>query len=270
MKVTVLGSGTSTGVPVPGCGCPICLSPDPRNKRFRTSISIELNPADGADAKRTLLIDTSTDLRMQALTFNLKRVDAVLYTHLHADHVNGIDDLRSFNFIQKSPIAVYATETCGQGLQRMFSYAFSHDPNYEGGAPPRLDMRYFQVGEPLHLFGATILPLPVKHGRMEVVAFRIGAFAYVTDCSEIPEATRELLHGLDVLILDGLRKRPHRTHFTHEQAVREIELLKPKQSYLTHISHEVDHAETNAALRAMTATTSVAVELAYDGLTFEV
>ena len=253
-------------MPVPGCGCAICHSADPKNKRFRTSIVVHLSPADGADQERNVLIDTSTDLRIQALTFGIKRVDAVLNTHVHADHVNGIDDLRSFNFAQRAMIPVYATTLSAQSLQRMFGYAFAHDSKYEGGAPPRLSLQTFEPYEPLHLFGVQFIPLVVMHGKMEVIAFRIGKFAYVTDCSLIPDRSKELLRGLDCLILDGLRVRPHPTHFTLEQAVREIEELKPKQSYLTHLSHEVEHQETNAKLKMLT---SLPVELAYDGLTID-
>lgn len=200
---------------------------------------------------------------MQALAFGIKRVDAVIYTHIHADHVNGIDDLRSFNFVQKESIPIYATNTSAQRLQQIFGYAFTRDDAYEGGAPPRLTLHTFEPFEPLHLFGVHFIPLVVMHGKMEVMAFRVAKFAYATDCNMIPDRSKELLRGLDCLILDGLRLRPHPTHFTHEQAVKEIEDLKPKQSYLTHISHEVDHTQTNQRLQELT---RLAVKLAYDGL----
>ena len=274
MKVTVLGTGTSTGIPIPGCACEVCTSSNSRNKRLRTSIFVELTSADlgtsGAKSSEEtigrVLIDTSTDLRQQALTHGIVRIDKVLFTHTHADHTFGIDDLRSFNFVMRSSIDVYASETSAKDLLQKFRYCFQYDPAYEGGAPPKLNLLEIEAYTPLSLFGVEILPLPVLHGTLEVFAYRIGSFAYVTDCSSIPERSRACLRNLDVLILDGLRNRPHKTHFTVEQAVQEIEDLQPKRTFLTHISHELDHEKTNNTLHEIT---KQHVELAYDGLFFE-
>lgn len=280
MKIRVLGSGTSSGVPVPGCRCAVCTSSDPRNQRLRTSIFIELRARDAdsplgdsseliEDAEHVtghILVDTSPDLRQQALRENIARVDSVLYTHVHADHIFGIDDLRSFNFVNNSSIDCYASDASAEELELRFNYAFFPDPRYQGGSPPRLRLHRITPYKPFVLFGTTILPLTLLHGTMEVLGFRVKNFAYLTDCSFIPEQSIELLRGLDVLIIDGLRTRPHATHFTHAQAVEQIERLRPAQSFLTHLSHEIDHHTANVALAAMT---SLPVELAYDGLVLE-
>ncbi len=264
MKVLVLGSGTSSGVPVPGCTCDVCRSTNPKDKRLRTSIYLELH---GREQAGHVLVDTATDLRLQSLTHGLTRIDAVLYTHTHADHTFGIDDLRSFNFVNGSVIDCYATASSKKELELRFPYAFFPNPDYLGGAPPRLKLHELATDKPLNLFGVDFLPVPVLHGRMEVIGFRVGKFAYVTDCSYIPESSRVLLRDLDYLILDGLRVRPHATHFTLAQAVQEIENLRPKHAYLTHISHEIGHEWANSELRKMT---DRSVEMAYDGLTVEI
>lgn len=256
-------------MPIPGCRCEVCQSDDPKNKRYRVSIYVELFARDrglneSADKPAAaILIDTTPDLRTQALTFGFSRIDAVLYTHGHADHVFGIDDLRSFNFTQKKVIPVYANEECAAMLQHSFRYCFFQDPDYEGGSPPRLTLNKIRANEPLELFGCEILPLRVEHGTMEVLAFRFGRFAYVTDCSAIPPESRKLLKGLKVLILDGLRHRPHKTHLTLEQAAAIADELAAERTFLTHISHEVDHDEGNAFLAEIS---SSRIELAYDGL----
>ena len=259
---------------MPGCGCDVCVSTDKRNTRLRTSILIELDSTDLPEAMQAdvdpaaspafrILVDTSSDLRYQALRDGISRVDAVLYTHTHADHVFGIDELRSFNFASGIEIPIYASEASATELELRFPYAFFPNPNYEGGSPPRVKLHRFVHYKELSLLGVTILPLPVMHGSMEVTAFRIGKFAYVTDCSFIPESSRAQLMDLDVLVLDGLRRRPHRTHFTLDRAVEEIELLRPQKTYLTHISHEIDHQESNAYLKTLT---TLPVELAWDQL----
>lgn len=261
MKITILGTGTSTGVPIPGCMCSVCQSPDPKNKRLRCSLYIEL---DNGAQPFCLLIDTGPDLRQQALTYGFSKLDAVLYTHTHADHTFGIDDLRSFNFINKKSIPIYASSASRKILEHQFAYCFFPDPNYEGGAPPQLVLNSIEPFKPIRLAGVDIIPLPVNHGSLEILAFKIGSFAYVTDCSHIPDESRAYLEDLDVLVLDGLRERPHKTHFTITQAAIEAARLRAKRTFLTHISHELDHAETNLKLSQ---TASVPVELAFDGMT---
>lgn len=235
---------------------------------MRTSIAIEVgfdsaSPAPRDEPKIRILVDTPPDFRSQALRAGFSRIDAVLFTHTHADHIFGIDDLRSFNFTQGSEIPVYGSSDTCASLLRQFRYAFHADPSYEGGAPPRLTLHPIEpyVSRPLQ--GIPVLPLPLLHGKMEVYGFRVGNFAYLTDCNYIPPESRERLAGLDVLLLDGLRHRPHRTHFTIEEAVREVEQLQPRRTFLTHLSHEVEHDEANTLLRSLT---SCNVELAYDGL----
>ena len=277
MKIRILGSGTSSGVPVPGCTCAVCKSANSKNNRLRTSIYIELEARDRPEADSSslapqstlghILVDTSPDLRQQVLRENISQIEAVLYTHTHADHVFGIDDLRSFNFINDCVIDCYASVESAKELELRFPYAFFPDPKYQGGAPPRLTLNRLTSYEPLQLFGVNVLPLPLMHGAMEVLGFRVGAFAYLTDCSQIPDRSRELLRNLDVLIIDGLRIRPHKTHFTHEQAVKEIEDLKPKRAFLTHLSHEDEHEWANAELKKMP---KFDVALAYDGLVIDV
>ncbi len=220
--------------------------------------------ADGTSAGGPVfLVDTSPDLRYQALREGLTRVDAVLFTHTHADHIFGIDDLRSFNFINDCEIPVYGSTLTCQALETNFHYAFFPDPEYEGGAAPRLTIHRLAPYTPASIAGITVLPLPVFHGKMEVYGYRVGNFAYLTDCNRIPDQTRQSLAGLDVLILDGLRYRPHRTHFTLEEAAREAELIGAHRTYLTHVSHEVEHDEANAFLRSLTRRH---LEMAYDGL----
>jgi phosphoribosyl 1,2-cyclic phosphate phosphodiesterase len=278
VRVTVLGTGTSTGVPVPACDCAVCKSADKRNTRLRTSVYIEIQERDiqresdnelqrnGEALLGAILIDTGPDFRYQSLRYGLKNIDAVLYTHAHADHIFGLDDLRCFNWVSKKEIPVYASPVTAIKLEKRFSYCFSLDRSYEGGSPPRLKLMPIDPYKPLGLFGLEIMPLTVFHGSMEVLAYRLGPFAYVTDCSLIPEETQKHLQGLEVMILDGLRYRPHPTHFTHAQAVAAVEKVSPKHTYLTHISHDVDHETANKQLRQAT---SLAVECAYDGLVIE-
>lgn len=260
MKIRVLGTGTSTGVPVPGCQCSVCQSTDPYNERLRCSVYIE------SDCGQGLLIDTTPDLRQQALRYSISRVDGVLFTHSHADHVFGLDDLRCFTFGRAAPLSVYADEATSADLRHKFDYVFASKTTYEGGSPPRLQLKNIEHYRPIEVCGLEVNPLSIMHGSMPTLGFRVGPFAYLTDCSEIPKRSKEQLQGLEVLIIDGLRDRPHKTHFTQEQAVREVEQLRPKKSYLTHISHEIDHHEANRKIQKLTA---LSVELAYDGLLIE-
>ncbi len=270
MRITVLGSGTSTGVPMPGCRCEVCLSTDPRNKRLRTSILITLYPSEGAASatgvERNILVDTSTDLRQQALNCGVTKIDGVIYTHTHADHVFGMDDLRAFNYLNKSAIPIYATAASAAELRRMFAYVFYPDPNYKGALPPVVNLHEITPLQPFSVAGVEILPIPLKHGPLDVMGFRIGNFAYLTDCSEVPPQSRAVLQGLDVAIFDGLRFRYHPTHFDIEGALRELEMWPPKRAFLTHMSHEVDHEPGNKRISEMT---KLDVQLAYDGMTVE-
>ncbi len=252
MRVTMMGSGTSTGVPVIGCSCAVCTSSDPRNRRMRPGLKLELPGG-------VVLIDTPTDLREQALRFGLPRLDAIVYTHTHADHIFGLDDVRIFNFRQGGAIPCHGSPETLANLRRVFAYVF--EDGQEGGGKPQLEL--VPIAGPFELCGARVEPLPVWHGGLEVLAFRIGGFAYVTDCSRIPEASAARLTGLDVLILDALRYRRHATHFSVEEALAEVERLRPRRTILTHLAHEIDSAAPRFPLPA-------GVEFGFDGLAFDV
>ncbi len=254
MKVTVLGSGTSHGVPMIACDCAVCTSSDPRDRRTRPSVYLDF----GA---RGILIDTSPELRLQCLACGVRRCDAVLYTHHHIDHIAGLDDLRRFNWLQENAtLPCFAREDTIARLRQMFAYVFEHDPEYPS-YKPKLEL--VRIDGPFEVFGVRVTPLPLLHGKMPVLGFRIGRFAYCTDVSEIPPSSWELLEGLDVLILDALRRRAHPTHFSLDQAVEAARRIGAKRTYFTHIAHELPHAATNATLPA-------GMELAYDGLSFRV
>jgi phosphoribosyl 1,2-cyclic phosphate phosphodiesterase len=250
MRVTMLGTGTSFGVPSVACECPVCTSSDPRNHRDRASVYLETDRA-------AILIDTATEFRLQALRHRIGRVDAVLYTHAHADHVGGLDDLR--RFCERGPLPCYGDAGTRDAIVRRFDFAFE-PPSYPGGAP---QLEFHTVNGPFHAAGEEVIPVPLRHGGMTVLGFRLGGFAYATDCNEIPPESRVLLRGLDLLILDALRFTPHPTHFTLPEALAMIEELQPRRALLTHIAHEIDHA-------AVAATLPPAVELGYDGLIVEV
>ncbi|HVT57658.1 MAG TPA: MBL fold metallo-hydrolase [Thermoanaerobaculia bacterium] len=251
IRVTMLGSGTSTGVPVIGCSCPVCTSGDPRNKRLRPGLKLEMNGG-------IVLVDTPTDLREQALRFGLPRVDAVIYTHAHADHVFGLDDVRIFNFRQRGPIPCYGSAPTLTALRRTFAYVF--ESGQEGGGKPQLEL--IEVRERFELLGRDVIPVPVWHGDLEVFGYRVGSFAYVTDCKVIPETSYRLLEGVEVLILDALRYRPHSTHFSVVEALAAAERVGAERTILTHIAHEIDHVAPAVSLPA-------GVELGYDGLVFD-
>ena len=250
----VLGTGTSHGVPMIGCECDTCRSSDPRDKRFRASILIRNR--DGT----AVLVDTTPDLRMQALAHGLKRVDAIVYTHSHADHIMGLDEVRRFNVLQKSAIPCYGDRRTLSDLRRVYSYVFDSEAARSGGIPQVVTAEIvgeFCVGQ------TTFVPVPLIHGSRQIYGYRIGGFAYLTDCSAIPPASWELLHGLDTLILDALRPRPHPTHLSVDQALEIVETLQPRRTWFTHMCHDLPHAATCARLPAN-------VQLAYDGLTFEI
>ena len=262
LKVTVLGSGTSHGVPSIGCDCAVCRSSDPRDKRTRPSIWIELAgeaPSPFAAAVRSILVDTSTDLRTQALARDMRRVDAILFTHSHADHVFGLDDVRRYNQMQRTSIPCYADGDTLESLKRMFSYVFD-PPQQKGGGVPQLSL--FRIAGPFSLGGVEVVPVPLFHGRLPVLGFRIGAFAYLTDCNRIPDESWPLLDGVRTVILDALRHRRHSTHFSVGEALDASARLGAERTYFTHICHDLPHAATCARLPA-------GVELAYDGLVLE-
>ncbi|MGI6609674.1 MAG: MBL fold metallo-hydrolase [Limnochordia bacterium] len=252
MRVTFLGTGTSHGVPVIGCDCSVCCSPLPENKRLRPSVWLEF-------AGHHVVIDTAPEFRVQALRYGLKRLDAVLFSHAHADHVFGFDDIRRFCQVQRQAIPVYANQETLDTLQCLFGYIF--DLGRNDWAIPRAVPHV--INGPFSLFGQIIEPLTVYHGAAPVTGFRIGDFAYVTDCSMIPDQTMASLRNLDVLVLDALRYTPHRTHLSIGEAIRVIETLRPARAYLTHLCHEVDHAELVTSLPA-------GIWPAYDGLVVDV
>lgn len=263
MRVTVLGSGTSHGVPAIGCDCAVCRSSDPKDRRTRPSILIELDggsPSASAAEVRSILVDTSPDLRAQALANDVRRVDAILFTHSHADHIFGLDDVRRYNQMQQGAIPCYADALTLDSLKQMFAYVFQ-PPKQKGGGIPHLVP--FCIAGPFSLGGAEIVPVPLFHGALPVLGFRIGAFAYLTDCNRIPDASWPLLAGVRVMVLDALRHRPHSTHFSVSEALDVAARLGVERTYFTHICHDLGHAATNAQLPA-------GVELAYDGLVLTV
>lgn len=249
-SVTFLGSGTSHGVPMIGCTCAVCQSTDPRDRRSRPSIHIHV------DGGPSILVDTSTDLRLQALAQRISRVDAILFTHSHADHVMGLDDVRRFNVLQGGHIPAFADERTAKDLRQTFSYIF--DPSREkAGRIPKIGLT--TISGPFNIGAIRIQPVPLFHGSRPILGYRLGAFAYLTDCNRLPDEAWPLLDGLDVLVLDALRHRAHPTHFTVAEALAVVERVQPRQTYFTHICHDLPHAATNASLPA-------GVELAYDGL----
>lgn len=251
MKLTFLGTGTSTGVPLLGCHCSTCRSQDHHDQRSRSSVLLEFD-------SRVVVIDTTPDFRQQGLRVGMERLDAVVFTHTHADHVFGLDDVRVFNLRQNHPIPIYADSRSLESIRRIFTYIF--EGTYPAGGIPRLDPRL--IDGPFDLWGMKMVPLPAFHGALPVLGFRFGRAAYVTDFSVIPEATLAQLEGLDVLILAALRHVPHPTHSTVEQSLKLVERLRPRRAFFTHIAHELGHEATNATLPHN-------VRLAYDGLTLE-
>jgi len=250
MKLTFLGSGTSTGVPSIGCSCETCLSSDPRDKRLRVSILIEHND-------KKILVDTSIDFRQQALRANIGYLDAVLITHCHVDHVFGLDDIRPLNF-RHGAMGVYANEVAWTDLKRIYQYIF--EPTHIGGGLPQLIPHTVVPNAPFCISdGLEITPLEVIHGKLPVIAYRFNDFAYATDLKIIPSASMDALRDLDVLVLDCVRIRPHSTHLCLEEALAIIEDLKPMRAYLTHLNHDIMHERDSSLLPDN-------VEFAYDEL----
>jgi phosphoribosyl 1,2-cyclic phosphate phosphodiesterase len=262
MRITFLGTGTSVGVPMIGCGCEVCRSDDPRDKRLRTGLMVETTVENGG---RRMVIDVSADFRQQALREKIDRLDALLITHCHADHVFGLDDIRPINF-RHGPVPVYANESTWRGLRRVFSYIFERE--HIGGGLPQLVPNVIE-GE-FEAAGLRVTPIPVVHGNGEVTGFRFGPFgeargqaAFITDCNLIPDESLEKLRGLDLLIIDALRYKPHPTHLHIEQSLAYVAELKPRRALLTHIGHDIKYTEASRRLPEN-------VELAYDGLQIEI
>lgn len=253
MQLTFLGTGTSNGIPIIGCDCAVCTSSDPRDRRSRTSAVIHRNG-------RTILIDTATELRLQAISAGLTRIDAVLFTHPHADHLGGFDDLRRFNEIHQVHLPVYAASETARHLRERFAYAFADQYPFYGGKP---DLTLHEYDGPFKLFGEMIYPIPVTHGRWDVHGFRIGPLAYLTDAKHIPDSSMDLLRDADVLVLNALRERPHPTHLSLDEALEVIAEVKPKRAYLVHLAHELSHEVASANLPDH-------VAVAWDGLAIDI
>jgi phosphoribosyl 1,2-cyclic phosphate phosphodiesterase len=255
--VTFLGTGTSMGVPTLGCDCHVCVSPDPHDRRLRPSLLLRWREV---GRERVVVIDTGPDFREQALRAGLNRLDAVFYTHGHADHIMGLDDLRPLSFPiarEGGLIPLYATEGTAEALRRIFDYTLSPEATY----PTRARVRVEPLDGPTSVHGVVFEPIPVRHGQIGIVGFRIGRVAYLTDVSAIPDESFALLEGLDYVILSALRHKPHPSHATLEQAVEWTRRIGARQAWFTHIAHDLGHAETNRALPE-------GMALAYDGLTF--
>jgi phosphoribosyl 1,2-cyclic phosphate phosphodiesterase len=264
VRIHVLGSGTSHGVPMIGCRCAVCTSTDPRNRRTRTSAVVRF-------ADRTVLIDTTPELRLQAISAGLDRLDAVFFTHAHADHIMGFDELRRFTEITRRQIPVYASPATMAVLHKTFDYALT-DISYGLAGIPMVTWHLWT--EPVEIAGHRLTPVPLEHGLHLATGIRIDspegrALAWCPDCCGIPPASHEKLLGLDLLFLDGLRHRPHPTHFTVQQALAAIRDLAPRQAYLIHMTHDLDHEATERAIPAMPEVPG-GVRLAYDGLTVDV
>ena len=251
LRLTVLGSGTSMGVPTLGCHCLVCESADPRDKRTRPSVLLSYGG-------HNVVIDTTPDFRFQAIRAGMERLDAVIYTHGHADHILGLDDVRAFNLKQRSAVPIYAAVETLATLKRQFAYVF--EKPVPGATIPLIEMH--AIDGPFDLFGARVVPIPAMHGTEPVLGFRVGNIAYLTDFSQVPEASKDLLQGLDDFILDALRYVFHPTHSTVEQSLALVADLKPKRAWFTHICHDLGHEAANAKLPEN-------VRLSYDGLQIE-
>ena len=253
-RVTFLGTGTSSGVPIIGCPCDVCQSPDPRDKRLRPSIHLDVA------GRASILVDTTPDFRQQALTYGVTRLDAILFTHSHADHILGLDEIRRFNWMQGGPVPCYANAETWDHIRRTFYYAFDGVKRLGGGIP-RVDIN--EIGGPFVVNGVRVVPVPLWHGDAPILGFRFGNFAYLTDCNRLDDRAWPLLEGIETMVIDALRDKPHTTHFTVAEALQVVERIGPRRALMTHMSHDLGHAATSARLPA-------GVELAYDGLVLDV
>jgi phosphoribosyl 1,2-cyclic phosphate phosphodiesterase len=257
MRLTFLGTGTSFGVPQIGCDCAVCRSSDPRDKRTRSGAVLEA-------AGSMILIDTPPELRLQLITAGVSHIDAVVYTHEHADHINGIDDLRIFSVRRRDPLPIYGPAETLERLRSSFNYIFDDSVHpFEGTSKPRLELRAVEPGRAIDIAGVGVLPLAFEHGHLRVFGYRFGNLAYITDVKAIGEAERERLHNLDVLVLNALWWRPHPTHMSIAEAVSTAQALGARRTYLTHLTHETGHADLERKLPE-------GILPAYDGLTVEV
>ena len=254
ITVTVLGSGTSSGVPTIGCRCATCTSDDPRDKRLRPSLLVQSDTT-------TVVIDTSSDFRQQMLRCDVRSLDAVVFTHHHFDHIGGFDDIRAYNFFLNRPMSVYLMEETFAALRRTFIYAFEI-PEQIGGGVPVVDINLIDTA-PFAVGDLTFTPVPLLHGNMRVNGYRIGDFAYCTDTNCIPDVSLALLEGVEVLVLDALRYHEHPTHFTVDEAIDTAQRIGARKTYFTHIAHNILHAELESTLPE-------GIELSYDGLVIRV
>lgn len=253
MELTFLGTGTSAGVPMIGCKCDVCTSPDPRDKRTRASVVIRYGTTN-------VLVDATPELRLQCVANDVDTVDAVVITHAHADHIMGMDDLRRFNAIRNGPLDVWMDDATASAVRSTFGYCFKEQKE-EGVFRPQLVER--RIAGPFDIGGVTWTPIPIFHGKATILGFRIGNLAYCTDASGIPEASWKLLEGLDVLVIDALQERKHPTHFTIAEALTVVERVGPRRTLFTHMSHGVLHSAISAQLPS-------GIELAVDGLKVKV
>ena len=256
MKITFLGTGTSNGIPMLACDCSICTSANPKNKRLRASVLIT------DDAGNNLLIDASADFRQQALRHNIKNIDTILITHVHADHVFGLDEMRRFNQIHKKNIPLYIKPEFDSELRQIFSYIYC-PPLQLGGGVSQIVNHPATPGQSFTVGSLKITPIEVMHGVLPILGFRINDFVYLTDCSEIPDSSYALLHGVKVAVIDALRQTPHPTHFSIDQAIAAAKRIGVEKAYFTHIAHNLEHEQTNAELPAN-------LQLAYDGLEVQI
>lgn len=248
MKLTFLGTGTSVGVPVIGCKCEVCCSPDKRNHRLRPSVLLELNG-------NNILIDSSTDFRQQALLYDINRIDAILFTHAHADHIFGLDEMRIYNYLQGGTIPCYGNRLTINRLREIFRYIFTASPDSTG--VPKITTHIIE--EKFKLFGQEICPIEVYHGDSKILGYRVGSLAYITDCSRIEEDSLHLLQGLNIFVLGTLRYKPHPTHLSLSQALEVVARVHSRRTYLTHLSHDFEYTKVSRELPP-------GIHLAYDGL----
>jgi phosphoribosyl 1,2-cyclic phosphate phosphodiesterase len=257
MTITVLGSGTSFGVPSINCSCPVCTSEDPHDNRTRASIWID-------DGSTSVIIDTSTDFRQQALREKIPTIDGILITHSHADHIHGIDDIRPYTF--KNPVPLYGNNCTIEELKERFAYIFKK--TQKGGGKPKLSLNIvtdedLKAARPIDIKTLSILPVPLKHGELDVLGFRVADFAYLTDCSSIPDESYEKLNGVEYLIIDALRYRPHPTHFTIPEAIGAAKIIGAQKIWFTHLCHDVMHKDLKQEL-------PYGFAPAFDGLKIEI